>query len=530
MLHVRDLQVSFGPHEILKHISFDLNPGEALAITGPNGSGKTTLLKCITGSLSPSAGSIQLKKDIAFSLLPQERPESNQTIIEFLLSKFPKVQKTYQKMSQSHPESSDYADAIAEYTEYGGYELEAELKGHAFAFGFTEDDLLRKMESFSEGQKQIWAIIQLFLTKAELLIMDEPLNHLDLSMRLYLEEAIRREKKRGRAFLIVSHDRIFIDRIADRTLYLQRGEGILDHGGYSTLLEHLERDFQSRKEHAEEIQRKIEKLEQEARRLKVWAARKEKENVGGYDNVTKRAARLAKRAISAQHRKEKMIEKLKEEKPFVEKRINLSFPPYSVSNRRLVSAESISKRFGEHLVFQNVDLELTTQDRMAVIGPNGSGKTTLMRCLLGQLQADAGRVYRNDHVNWIHLPQDIRGYFQKEILLDNLMVYGVEESTVRQFLGAAKLRREKVLQSISTLSHGELMRSAIVSAILAKAEFLFLDEPTSHLDIESLEVLDQLLAEFPGGMLFISHDRQFIAKNAEEVFSIRGKTLVRSYL
>jgi len=266
--------------------------------------------------------------------------------------------------------------------------------------------------------------------------------------------------------------------------------------------------------------------------LKAWTGKKEKEKIGGYDKgfIGARAARLAKRAKATKHKREKMIEKLKKEKPFVEKGIRLSFSLYNVSNRGMLSAHNLSKQFEDNLIFQKVNLELNTEDRIAIIGVNGCGKTTLIHCLLGYIQPDKGSVYRNDNVRWIYIPQNIRNYFKKEILLDNLMGYGLEESVVRQFLGAAKLRREKVLQPISTLSEGELMRAAIVSTILTKVEFLFLDEPTNHLDIESLEVLDQLLDEFPGGMLFVSHDRYFITKHAQEIFLIKEKKLIPSNL
>jgi len=384
------------------------------------------------------------------------------------------------------------------------------------------------MESFSEGEKQIWSIIKLFLNGENLFILDEPMNHLDILMRIYLEDITFKEKRKGKAFLIVSHDRVFIDRVADKTLYIKRGESVVVNGGYSQMIKHLKNDFQSKKKKSDEIQQKIIKLEHAAMRLGVWTSRKEKEKIGSFDKgfIGARSAKLAKRAKITKRRKEKMIKKLKKEKPFIERKIRLSFPLYSVSNRHMLSAKNLYKQFDNNVIFQNVNLELITKDRIAIIGLNGSGKTTLLLCLLGLLKVDKGNIYKNDNVRLIHIPQNIRTYFKKEILLDNLMVYGLEESIVRQYLGAAKLRGEKVLQPISTLSRGELMRAAIVSTILSKAEFLFLDEPTNHLDIESLEVLDQLINEYPGGMLFISHDRHFITKHAQEIFSIHKKKLI----
>jgi ATPase subunit of ABC transporter with duplicated ATPase domains len=530
MLHVKALQVNFGLQEILHNISFGLSAGEVLAITGANGAGKSTLLKCIIGELAPTSGEIQRQKGLTHAYLSQDTPDSNQ-LIEFLLSDFPEIYKNYQKIySNSSDIESDieYGNAITEYIEAGGYEMEAKIQRLLESFAFSENDLLKPLHNFSEGQKRIFALLRLFLSEAQLLILDEPTNHLDISMRLYLEEVIGTEKHKGRSFIVVSHDRVFVDKIADRTLYIQRGESIIVNGGYSQIQAHLEQEFQSRQQLSIEIQDKIDKLEREARRKKVWSGRKEKEKIGALDKgfIGARAAALAKRAKEVERKQQQMMDKLKAEKPFVEKRLNLSFANYTVTNREILCANNLSKTFGTRKIFEDVNFELSTQDRVAIIGANGSGKTTLMKCLLGHQRADSGNVSRNEYVKWLYLPQNIQDYFQAEILLDNLMIYGVEETIVRQFLGAAKLRRDRVLQPIYTLSYGELMRAAIVSAILAKVEFLFLDEPTNHLDIESLEVLEQLLEDFPGGMLFISHDRQFIAKNARSIFSIDSSILV----
>jgi len=535
MLQVRGLRVELEKSEVLKDITFTIMPGELLAITGPNGSGKTTLLRCIIGEIIPESGEIEKSKGLTTAFLPQELSIRNQPVMEFLISGLPDIFNIFKKMKQGKTDSITYADAVSEYNQLGGYKLENRIETLAYSFGYNENDLNRDMESFSKGQRQIWAIIRVFLSPAELLILDEPMNHLDIAMRVYLEKLILAEKKRKKSFLVVSHDRVFIDRVADRTLYIRggkgggnkKGESIIVNGGYSEILLHLEQDFQARLKHSEELNRKIKKLEKEAIQKKVWADRKEKEKIGGGDKgfIGARAARLAKKAKLAEKRREKLIEKLKEGKPYIEKRINLSFENYNVPRRGMVTAKDISKSYGENLIFKDVNINLNTNSRTAIIGPNGSGKTTIMKCLIGLEKADSGEVYRNENVNYIYIPQNIRNYFKKEILLDNLMIYNIEQYIVRQYLGAAKLRRDKVLQPVSTLSYGELMRSAIVSAILAKAEFLFMDEPTNHLDIESLEVLDDLLISFPGGMLFISHDRSFIAKNASQIYTISDKTL-----
>ena len=220
-----------------------------------------------------------------------------------------------------------------------------------------------------------------------------------------------------------------------------------------------------------------------------------------------------------------LAQSLKEEKPFVEKPINLSFLEYPVPSRVVLRAQQLEKRFEERTVLSNVSIDCSTRDRIGIIGENGSGKTTLIRILVNDLPADAGDCYRNDAVRWVYLPQDIRQFFAYEVLMDNLTRYDHSEVFIRQALGAARIRNERVFSKVGELSRGELMRCALVAAILAKAEFLFLDEPTNHLDIESLEVLHSLIEQFSGGVLFISHDRYFIAQQAKTLYWLTGGSL-----
>lgn len=527
MLNVKNVCLNFETRVILKDISFYVDSGEVLAITGPNGSGKTTLIKTITEEINPESGTISYDKGIEWANVSQENPDINISVQEFLLDSFPGIRNIYRSIIESEPDSMEAATAISNYAEMNGYYFEEKIARKFTELGFDKNELKKSLNEFSEGQRRLIYILQMFLSDADLFIMDEPNNHLDIAMSLELEEEILALKKKGKTFLIVSHDRVLLDRVADRTLWLERGKGMIVQGGYTKLIEFLDRDFQTREQHAKEINRKIKQLEQEVRRRMEWSSSKEKEKAPHGDNgrIGHLAARLAKRGKAVQKRKEGMISKLAEEKPFVEKKLNLLFPKYNVRNRRMVSSERVSFSYGSKEVIKNVSIELTTLDRVGIIGTNGSGKSTLMKCLIGGLKGYQGKINRNNEVKSIYLPQNIREYFKKRILLDNFMNYGINESKVRQYLGAAGLRRNRVLSKVSILSFGEVMRAAIVSAILLKAEFLFLDEPTNHLDIESLEILDSLFSEYPGGLLFISHDRHFISSHGEKLYRLENGLL-----
>ncbi|AKI97819.1 ABC-F family ATP-binding cassette domain-containing protein [Kosmotoga pacifica] len=526
MLHIKQLRFSFGANEVLKGVDLDILPGEVVALLGANGSGKTTLLNIIRGVLKPDSGAVILENTVRFAFLPQETPPFEGTAMEFLLESFPEIGRIYRTMTSLPIDSPDYAEAINEFHKLGGFELEAKINARLYKYGFVEEDLKRPYSSFSKGQQRLWAIFRVFLRGANLLLLDEPTNHLDLQMCQKLERVILEYKSKKCSVLLVSHDRLLIDRVADRSYYLKTGTAVSVNGGYSLMLSHLKSDFESRLREAKEIERKIKQLEFEVSRRISWASSKEAkkkfaDKVMNKGHIGRKAAKLAKRAKAVQKRTQAMIRELKEKKPFVEKPIEIELPQYEVSSRKVISATGLSFAFGTKTLFRDVNLELYTKDRVGLIGPNGCGKTTLMRCLVGELKPQ-GELYRNDNVRWKYIPQDVRAFFRTGSLIDNLRVPELDELQLRQALGAAGFRRDKVFQDVGSLSYGELMRAAILKAMLEKIEFLFLDEPTNHLDIESLEILDRLFNAFPGGMFFISHDRHFIATHGDSLYTFEA--------
>ena len=285
--------------------------------------------------------------------------------------------------------------------------------------------------------------------------------------------------------------------------------------------------YSAKQKQAMEIDRKIRQLEAEIVRRKNWSASKEASKRYAADKgyVGHMAAKQAKRALAVQKRTEKLIGELRETKPFVEKPVSFSKSDYSVPKRKMLGAEGVAFSYGDERVLLEATLDIDTTDRIGIIGANGSGKTTLMKCLIGLLEPFSGEVYRNENVNWKYIPQNVISFFERETLLDELFSTGIEEVKLRSHLANVRLRGERILSRVSDLSYGELMRAAILKATLSKAEFIFMDEPTNHLDIESLEVLDDLLDDFPGGFLFISHDRQFIARHGYRLLIIENGIL-----
>ncbi len=530
LLQVKNLRVDLGFKRVLDGISLDVNSGEILCVVGRNGCGKTTLLRCMVSEIKFSSGKITVKRGAKMALLKQETILREMKVMEYLLSTHPKMLKLRCEMKKKDVSPSVYAD----YYTLGGYKLELKCRKTAMELGFEKDDVEKSLLNFSEGQRRMWSIAKLLIQEPDILLMDEPTNHLDILMRMFLEGVLSKEKAKGKAIIVVSHDRTFIDRISDKTLIIKRGKGTIVKGGYTALIEHIESDFEARLKYSREVKRRVKRLEEEITRKKTWAKRREKDakkrkGMGKVDKgyVTARAASLAKKAKSAEKRKENALEKLKENKPFVEKRVNLSFPKYKITQRNIASVQYVSKAYNGKKLFEGINFELSTIDRIALIGSNGSGKTTLLRCMMGEIPVDSGRVVLNESAKWLYVPQNIRKFFKEKRLLDNFKFKDYDETTVRQFLGAMLLRKGKTTQLIDTLSPGELMKSIVVYAILSKAEFMFLDEPTNHLDVESIESFEKLLREYRGGLFMISHDRTFISKCVDSIFMLEEGKMYR---
>ncbi|HDP78535.1 MAG TPA: ABC-F family ATP-binding cassette domain-containing protein [Mesotoga infera] len=522
MLQIHNLSISFGSVDVLKKVSLDLAAGEILAVTGANGAGKSTLLKSIKGEITPSEGKITIEQGIDPLLVNQEIADFHGTVKEYLLGARKELFDIHDRLGSSLDDPMTYAELINEFHNVGGFEFETKISSSLNEFGVNVDSLDFPYMNLSHGQKRILSLVRGVLSGSSLFLLDEPTNHLDIEMTLRLEEIITSLSERGVGVIVVSHDRRFIDRVAHKTIYLKRGEAIGARGGYSEMLAHLESDFLSRQKKSEEISKKIRQLELDATRRKSWSDSREasKRSASDKGHEGHMAAKLARRALAVQKRTERLIGELECEKPFVEKPVTVRIPKYGVPNRKMVMVDSLSFSYEENEVIREASVDIDTSDRVGLMGPNGSGKTTLMKCLVGILEPSGGRIYRNESVNWMYIPQNVAELFENTTPYEEIADLELEEPAVRSHLANIGLKGEKAFSEIKTLSYGELMRLALLKSLLSKVEFIFMDEPTNHLDIESLEVLDRLLNDFSGGFFFISHDRQFIAEHGEKILTI----------
>ncbi len=497
LLSVKNLSISIYSRLLFEGLSLSLHRGNCIALAGPNGCGKTTILRLIVSRLADTVdphqslgitigGQISTSFEPDYSYLPQylepDDPLWDRILIEA-------------SWIDSH--------AVRLMDDFG-------LADTNFNWGAA-----------SEGERQKRAIVEGLMLSADVYLLDEPTNYLDLPGIAALEEHLRRLKESGSGILLVSHDRRLTDNVADET-YLISDHGIYHTiGGASNAIEVREHDRDSRRRAAGAIRKKIQQLQQDSLAKAGWAKSKEKQKIGAKGakgHISRLSAKLAKRAKVAQKRIDKESRQLAEVKPFVPKELNLSFPKYEIRNRQVFSLEDIDFAYGQAPLLESISLGAATNDKICLMGANGSGKSTLINIALGYIEPNSGEWKINEGVRTAYLPQGLMDFFAEGSLLENFADVDLSETKIRQYLGAALIRKDRVNRPVTEFSAGELMRAAVVKCILSKAEFLFLDEPTSHLDLESIEILERLLQDFEGGFLTVSHDRAFIENIADRLY------------
>ncbi|MDR0928865.1 MAG: ABC-F family ATP-binding cassette domain-containing protein [Oscillospiraceae bacterium] len=514
VLSVQNIRKSFGVVEVLKGASLTLQSGRRLGLVGANGSGKSTLLKIIAGLDAPDSGSVTFARGTQVGYLAQQGDvDDDQTVWAVLEAVFApihemeaRLRKLEQAMADQHADaaafarlSQQYAHLTDAFEEADGYAWRSAVQGVLAGLGFTRAQWDQKAGSLSGGERTRLCLARLLLQKPDLLLLDEPTNHLDLDALNWLEQYLLSYKG---AVLVVSHDRYLLDAVCTDVAELLFGQAEQYEGHYSRYLRLREERFETRQRAFDLQQKEIARQQAIIDRLRSYNREKQ-----------------IKRARS----REKVLDKLERlERPEDEKQVRFQFGTRRRTGDDVLMAENLKKSYDGRTLFEGLRLHLRAGDRVALIGPNGVGKSTLLKILMREETPDAGLVRYGSNVDMGYYDQHQQHLHMDKTVLDEIWddFPQMEQADVRSVLGCFLFTGDDVFQPIHTLSGGERGRVALTRLMLRKDNFLLLDEPTNHLDMDSREVLEQALEDYPGTMLTVSHDRYFINRLANRVIEL----------
>ncbi len=535
LAQLTNVSLSFPDKKVLEGVSLTVYPGDRIALVGDNGAGKTSIFRMLAGDLRPDAGEVSLAGGVRIGHLEQDFADladgPERTCMEAALEPFAylvELEDRMQRLSAGLAESgegdptsellAELGEAQGRFEASGGYEFRAKTGATLTGLGLPEALWNRKISELSAGQRVRLALARVLLEEHDLILLDEPTNHLDVAAREWLEECLSKSEA---AYVVASHDRRFLDAVSAKVAHLDRGGLSLYAGDYTAFRHQLEHAQEEGWRSYEKSQKLARKLQRQAQDYERWSYAGEKKKRGAADKgfVGHKAAKLMKRSLVAKKRMEEAAENARTEKPFEKQAVRIEFG--STRGRGLLRAEDLVVGYaGDSPLTGQLSFDLSAGDRLAVLGPNGSGKTALLRTLLGEIPPLGGGARLSPSAKVGYFDQDNRLAAAGESALEFVLRTGRDETLVRTVMGRMGVRRETVNKPVAKLSSGERAKVLLAGIILGDNNLLVFDEPTNYLDIETQDVLLDALADFPGGILFVSHDRFFVEALATETLTL----------
>lgn len=517
VLSCKNISKAYGVDLILDNLTFNINENDKVGLIGANGAGKSTLFKILTSSLEQDSGDIFIDKSKSLGYLAQHLSlDSNNTIYEEVLDVFhdlikmeEKLNKLEKLMNEPYDKNNkEYHDkVIKDYTTYtdlyinrGGYTYKGEIHRVLRGLSFEEEDFNKQINILSGGQKTRVALCKLLLQSPDILLLDEPTNHLDLTAINWLEEYLKAYKG---TVLIISHDRYFLDEITNQTFELISGHMNCYNGNYSKFIELRKKEY--------EVKLKAYNLQQSE-------IKRQEKIIEKYRSFNR------EKSIKAAESRQKSLDKIEriDAPDKLPKPVKISFETQIKSGNDILHIENLSKSYGDMTLFENVEMDIKREEKIALIGDNGRGKTTLFKIIMDEIQSNSGTKYIGKNVFIGYYDQEQSDLNECNTVLDEIWDEFPEMTTteVRNALAAFLFTGDDVFKEISKLSGGEKCKVNLLKLMLSKSNLLLLDEPTNHLDIMSREALEDALLNYDGTVLVISHDRYFLNKVIGKIYEL----------
>ena len=520
LLNVSHIYKSYGEDNIIKDATFTVDEGSKVAIVGNNGTGKSTLLKIIIGEIMADDGEVTLKKDATMGYLAQYQEDAfSSNILNTVLSAREDLLSMEKRLSEmesmmSSIDNSEMAKFMDDYHKLqhqfdllGGYTFRSEAIGILKGLGFEQEDFDKSMNELSGGQKTRVSLGRLLASSPDLLLLDEPINHLDLKSIMWLEGYLSSYKG---AVIIVAHDRYFLDKIADHVVDLSYGRTSVYTGNYTAFMQQKEIYMISYERSYEKQQKEIE--HQKAVIDKLQSFNREKS---------------IKRAESRKKLLDKMDVMDAPDKDMPKMRLTLEIE--KESGKDVLDFSHVTKSYEDKNIFTDLSFEVHKGDRIAILGDNGTGKTTILKCINGLTDFESGEIRFGANVTVGYYDQEQQGLTETNTIFSELHdAYPfLTETKVRNTLAAFMFTEDDVFKRISDLSGGERGRVSLAKLMLSKSNLLILDEPTNHLDMDSKQMLEEALNEYDGTLLYVSHDRYFVNRTANMILELSDGKLIK---